>query len=96
MKKRNQQKPRNKLVVMRAGVNTDEGNPAGIGAPTRLTWPLVDLARATGMSVAFWKKIIAKGEIPATKGGNRTLILDEDLRAWLLKNRRVRGESEAA
>jgi hypothetical protein len=43
------------------------------------------------MSVAFWKKIISKGEIPATKGGARTLILDEDVREYLLRNRKVRG-----
>lgn len=60
---------------------------------TRLAWPLADLAEATGMSVAFWKKIIGKGEIAATKGGARTLILDEDLREWLLRNRKVRAKA---
>jgi hypothetical protein len=47
------------------------------------------------MSVAFWKKIISKGEIAATKGGARTLVLDEDLREWLQKNRRVRGKVDS-
>ncbi len=62
------------------------------GEATRLAWPLDDLSKATGMSVAFYKKIIAKGEIPATKAGARTLITDEDARAWLQKNRRLRGK----
>jgi len=66
------------------------------GLTRRLAWPLVDLAGSTGTSVGYWKKIIAKGEIAVTKFGARTMILDEDLREWLMKNRRVRGASPAA
>jgi hypothetical protein len=71
------------------------GNDLTISRTPRVTWTLSALADATGMSVAFWKKIIGKGEIPATKGGARTLILDEDVREYLLRNRRVRGKAAA-
>jgi hypothetical protein len=92
MKERDQYK-RGNLAVMRPGLHGPDAGTTGSGSPARIAWPLIDLAKATGMSVAFWKKIIAKGDIPATKGGNRTLILDEDLREWLMKNRKVRGEA---
>ena len=60
---------------------------------TRIAWPLAALSEATGMSIAFWKKMIAAGEIPATKAGARTIILDEDAREYLRKNRRVRRKA---
>lgn len=59
----------------------------------RIAWTLKDLARATGMSVAFWKKVIANGGIAITKAGARTLVLDDDLQEWLLANRCVRRGS---
>jgi excisionase family DNA binding protein len=57
----------------------------------RIAWTLNDAAKATGLSVAFFKKVIKNGEIAATKAGARTLILDEDLRAWLNKDRKIRS-----
>ena len=62
----------------------------------RLAWPLKSLAQATDTSVAYWKKIIAKGEIPVTKFGVLNAILDEDLREWLKKNRKVREQKATA
>jgi hypothetical protein len=58
-----------------------------------LAWKLKALAEVTGMSVAYWKKVIAAGELPATKAGACTLVMDEDIREFLLKNRQVRGKA---
>jgi hypothetical protein len=64
-----------------------------IGNGKRVGWTLKGLAEATDTSVAFWKKTISRGEIPATKAGALTIILNEDVRAYFLKNRRVRGKA---
>lgn len=65
-------------------------------ATTKLAWTLAEASEATGMSVAFFKKIIARGEIAATKAGARTLIRDEDLRAWLNRSLQVRSQGGSA
>lgn len=62
---------------------------------TKLAWTLAEAAEATGMSVAFFKKIIGKGEIAVTKAGARTLIRDEDLREYLNRSVVVRVRSAA-
>jgi excisionase family DNA binding protein len=46
----------------------------------RLTWSVEDAARATGLSPAFFRKIIAAGEFPVVRVGSRVLIRDQDLR----------------
>jgi hypothetical protein len=65
-----------------------------IGNGKRVAWKLAALEEATGMSVAFWKKVISRGDLPATKAGACTLVMDEDARAYLLKNRKLRGMKE--
>jgi hypothetical protein len=54
---------------------------------------LKQLSKATGPSVPFWKKEIYEGRLPATKAGALTIVLVEDVREYLLKNRRVRGKA---
>lgn len=52
----------------------------------KLAWPLDEAAAATGLSKGFFRKIIANGELRATRAGRRVLIRDSDLRAWLDQN----------
>lgn len=55
--------------------------------PEKLAWALGEAAESTGLSKAYFRKIIAAGEIRTTRAGRRVLILDSDLRAWLDRNR---------
>jgi excisionase family DNA binding protein len=55
--------------------------------PEKLAWALSEAAEATGLSKAYYRKIIAAGELRTTRAGKRVLILDSDLRAWLARNR---------
>ena len=52
----------------------------------KLAWPIDEAAQATGLSKGFFRKIIANGELRATRAGRRVLIRDCDLRAWLDRN----------
>lgn len=54
-----------------------------MGDIQKLAWGLDEASRATGLSKAFFRKIIAAGELPITRIGARILILDADLRAFL-------------
>jgi excisionase family DNA binding protein len=55
--------------------------------PEKLAWTLNEAAESTGLSKAFFRKIIAAGELRTTRAGKRVLILDSDLRAWLTLKR---------
>ena len=71
-----------------APASTPSGPP-----PVRLTWSLSEVVAATGLSLATWKRVIARGELPTIKSGRRTLILDSDLRDWLMNHRSARGKA---
>jgi len=62
-------------------------NGQGAKKPEKLAWALDEAAESTGLSKAYFRKIIAAGEIRTTRAGRRVLILDSDLRAWLDRNR---------
>ncbi len=59
--------------------------------PEKLAWALDEAAESTGLSKAYFRKIIAAGEIRTTRAGRRVLILDSDLRAWLAQNREAKA-----
>lgn len=48
-----------------------------------------DAARRIGISRSGLYILIARGEIPVAKVGNRTLVLDDDLRTYLAGHRSV-------
>ena len=52
-----------------------------------LAYSIIDAARKIGISRSGLSVIIHRGEIPIIKIGNRTLILEEDLKAYLLSCR---------
>jgi excisionase family DNA binding protein len=53
--------------------------------PQKLAWDIQEAASATGLSKAYFRKIIAAGELKTTRAG-RVLIRDCDLKAWLDRN----------
>jgi excisionase family DNA binding protein len=48
-----------------------------------------DAAACIGISRSALYLVIGRGELPVVKVGSRTLILDEDLRAYLARQRVV-------
>jgi len=50
----------------------------------RKAWSAGELATAYGFSLAFVRKQIALGALPAKKIGRRVIVLDTDLQAFLL------------
>ena len=51
----------------------------------RLAWRLGELPPVTGLSLAFWRKAVRLGWVPAQKpkGSGAIVILDRDLRDYL-------------
>ncbi len=41
------------------------------------------LSQVSGLSVAYWRKAISAGEIPARRTAGKILVLEEDFEAWL-------------
>lgn len=63
----------------------------------RITWNLREAASACGISVAFLRKSIEKGDLRPTRAGRRVLIADSELRRWLgLANDTDNAQSAAA
>jgi excisionase family DNA binding protein len=54
---------------------------------TRLAHSVSDAAARIGISRSGLYLLIARRELPIAKVGSRTLILDEDLRAFLARHR---------
>jgi excisionase family DNA binding protein len=56
---------------------------------TPIAYSVRDAAARIGISRSSLYLLIARGEIPIAKVGNRTLVLDDDLRAYLAGQRVV-------
>jgi excisionase family DNA binding protein len=54
-----------------------------------LAYSIPDAAARIGISRSGLYILIARGEIPIAKVGNRTLVLDDDLREYLAQHRVV-------
>jgi excisionase family DNA binding protein len=63
---------------------------------TPLAHSVSDAAALIGISRSSLYLLIARGEIPIAKVGSRTLILDDDLRAYLAGRRVVVDDRSAA
>jgi excisionase family DNA binding protein len=57
-----------------------------------LAYSISDAAARIGISRSTLYALISAGQIPIAKVGNRTLVLDQDLRDFLLRCRAVAGE----
>jgi excisionase family DNA binding protein len=66
---------------------SDQSSSAPIRLP--IACSVRDAAAPIGISRSSFYLLIARGEIPIAKVGNRTLILDDDLRAYLARQRVV-------
>lgn len=49
----------------------------------RLAYSIVEAARISGISRSKFYEVVANRELPVRKLGRRTLILHDDLAAWL-------------
>jgi excisionase family DNA binding protein len=64
-------------------------------AQSPLAHSVGDAAHRIGISRSSLYLLIARGEIPIAKVGNRTLVLDDDLRTYLARHRIVADHSAA-
>jgi excisionase family DNA binding protein len=51
----------------------------------RIAWSLSEIARQTGLSLGFLRNEVRAARLPIRKFGRRVLVLDEDLRAYLVR-----------
>jgi excisionase family DNA binding protein len=60
-----------------------------------LAYSIPDAAKRIGISRSGLYVLIQRGELPTAKIGNRRLIIDDDLRAYLARHRVERDAKEA-
>lgn len=60
-----------------------------MSSTSALAYSIPDAAARIGISRSSLYVLIARGEIPVAKIGNRTLVLDDDLRSYLGRHRIV-------
>lgn len=68
------------------GLHKSMSNDPQQEKPEKLAWAIEEAASSTGLSKAYFRKIIAAGELKITRAGRRVLIRDGDLREWLARN----------
>lgn len=51
----------------------------------RIAWSLAEIAKQTGLSLGFLRNEVRAARLPIRKFGRRVLVLDEDLRAYLVR-----------
>ncbi len=49
----------------------------------KVSWRLKELPAATGLTMAFWRKVVRLKKIRTRKVGSAIVILDSDLREFL-------------
>ena len=49
----------------------------------RLAWRLKELPPVTGLSLAYWRKVVRLGLLPAHKRDGAVIVMDSDLREFL-------------
>lgn len=55
----------------------------GQGQQERIAWRLGEIARSTGVSLAFLRKQQREGKLNVRRLGSAVVVLDTDLREWL-------------
>lgn len=50
-----------------------------------VAWSLAEISEATGLSIGFLRNDVRRGALPTRKFGRRVLVLDEDLRSYLIQ-----------
>jgi hypothetical protein len=53
----------------------------------RIAWGLAEIAKSTGLSLAFLRNEVRREALPVKRFGRRVLVLDEDLRRYLSSGR---------
>ena len=48
-----------------------------------LAFGLPELSKSTGMSISYWRKRIAAGELRATRLGRRVVVLADEVQRYL-------------
>jgi excisionase family DNA binding protein len=51
----------------------------------RIAWSLAEIAKQTGLSLGFLRNEVRAAHLPIRKFGRRVLVLDEDLRTYLVR-----------
>lgn len=49
----------------------------------RIAWGIADIAKSTGLSVAFLRNEVRRKALPIKRFGRRVLVLDDDLKRYL-------------
>lgn len=49
----------------------------------KLSWRLAELPPATGLSLAFWRKVVRTGRLRSRKVCGAVIVLDADLQEFL-------------
>ena len=58
----------------------------------RIAWSLAEIAKQTGLSLGFLRNEVRAARLPIRKFGRRVLVLDEDLRAYLVRGSERDGQ----
>lgn len=64
--------------------------------PQPLAYTLDEIPQVARVGISKIKEEIAAGKLPVVKIGKRTLVLDDDLRAYLVRHRVTRGNGSEA
>jgi hypothetical protein len=54
-----------------------------ITQPQRVTWSLLDISEATGLSLNFLRGEVRRGNLKVKRFGRRVLVRDEDFRTYI-------------
>jgi hypothetical protein len=59
----------------------------------KIAWSLADISESTGLSIGFLRNDVRRGALVVRRFGRRVLVLEEDLRDYLVKgSQREKGE----
>jgi len=51
----------------------------------KIAWSLADISESTGLSIGFLRNDVRRGTLVVRRFGRRILVLEEDLRDYLVK-----------
>lgn len=59
----------------------------GDAVAQRVAWGLAEIAKSTGLSLAFLRNEVRRKALPVKRFGRRVLVLDDDLKTYLSQGR---------
>lgn len=51
----------------------------------KIAWSLADISESTGLSIGFLRNDVRRGALVVRRFGRRVLVLEEDLKEYLIK-----------